>query len=121
MSSLRLARDRGPGPRRRAAGARAGGIGRRSARPPGTAGHDLAERTSRGEPLAEVVAEQTAQLPAAYRAVVQAGLRAGRLPAALETVAAAARRIGRKPAGHRAGAVAYPLLVFVIAWGRWPS
>ena len=34
----------------------------------------LAEETSRGQPLAEVLARQTEQLPAAYRAVVQAGM-----------------------------------------------
>ena len=76
----------------------------------------LAQRSSRGEPLDQILAEQTEQLPAAYRAVVLAGLRAGRLPAALETVAAAARRIGQS---QRAIVLAasYPLLVFVIAWG----
>jgi general secretion pathway protein F len=76
----------------------------------------LAERTSRGEPLADVVAGQTADLPPAYRAVVEAGLRAGRLPAALEAVAAAARRMAETQRTV-AVAVAYPLLVFVVAWG----
>ncbi len=75
----------------------------------------LAEETSRGQPLAEAIARQTEQLPAAYRAVVQAGMRAGRLPAALETIAATARRISESQRAIVLAA-AYPLLVFMMAW-----
>ena len=75
----------------------------------------LAQRSSGGEPLDRVIADETEQLPAAYRAVVQAGLRAGRLPAALESVASAARRISQSQRAIVVAA-AYPLLVFMIAW-----
>ncbi len=59
--------------------------------------------------------DQTVGLPPAYRAVVQAGLRAGRLPAALEAVAGSARRLTET---YRAAvvAVAYPLMVFAVVW-----
>jgi general secretion pathway protein F len=75
----------------------------------------LSQRTSRGEPLAEVVADQLADFPPAYQAVIKAGLKAHRLPAALEAVAGAARRLAET---QRAVAVAaaYPLLVFVVVW-----
>jgi general secretion pathway protein F len=76
----------------------------------------LAERTARGEPLAQVVMDHTMGFPPAYRAVVEAGIKAGRLPAALEAVAGSARRLTET---HRAAVIAaiYPLLVFALAWG----
>jgi len=76
----------------------------------------LAERTARGEPLAQVVMDQTIGFPLAYRAVVEAGIKAGRLPAALEAVAGSASRLTET---HRAAVIAaiYPLLVFTVAWG----
>ena len=75
----------------------------------------VAERSARGEPLDQCIMDQTAAMPPAYRAVVQAGLRAGRLPAALEAVAGSARRLSET---YRAAviAVSYPLLVFALAW-----
>ncbi len=75
-----------------------------------------ARRTARGEPLDQAIIEETGQLPPAFRAVVQAGLRAGRLPAALESVAASARRLAET---HRAVLVAatYPLFVFLVVCG----
>src|SRR4051794_36850176 len=44
----------------------------------------LGERMSRGEGLAEAMAAEGARFPTIYRAVVEAGLRAGRLSVALE-------------------------------------
>jgi type II secretory pathway component PulF len=75
----------------------------------------VAERSARGEPLDQCIMDQAGEMPPAYRAVVQAGLRAGRLPAALEAVAGAARRLSET---YRAAvvAVSYPLLVFAVAW-----
>lgn len=75
----------------------------------------LSERTARGESLADAIMDDAGQLPAAYRAVVRAGVRAGRLPAALEAIAAAARRLSET---HRAAvsAALYPLLVVLVAW-----
>jgi type II secretory pathway component PulF len=75
----------------------------------------LAERTARGESLEAALMDQAIALPPAYRAVVQAGVRASRLPAALEAVAASARRTSET---QRAAvvAVSYPLLVVSLVW-----
>jgi type II secretory pathway component PulF len=75
----------------------------------------LAEKTARGESLEHALMDQAVALPPAYRAVVQAGVRAGRLPAALEAVAASARRTVET---QRAAvvAVSYPLLVVSLVW-----
>jgi general secretion pathway protein F len=74
----------------------------------------LAERTARGESLVEAMAGDE-QLPPAYRAIIEAGVRAGRLPAALEAVATAARRLSET---YRitASAAIYPLMVVLVAW-----
>jgi type II secretory pathway component PulF len=76
----------------------------------------LAERTSRGESLTEVLSEGSAHLPPVYRAVVEAGSRAGRLPAALEALAGSIRRVAETRRGVAAAAL-YPLLVVMLAWG----
>jgi len=85
---------------------------------PGRLGHYatvLAQRTARGESLAQAITSDAGELPSAYRAVVEAGVRAGRLPAALESVAASARRLVET---YRVTAVTavYPLLVVLVAW-----
>jgi general secretion pathway protein F len=74
----------------------------------------LAKETGRGKPLGEVLADPSAQLPPVYRAVVEAGLRAGRLPAALESVAGSIRRLAQM---HRSVAIAslYPAIVLILA------
>ncbi len=81
----------------------------------GKAATAVAEQTARGEPLDKAILDQTVDLPPAYRAVVHAGLRAGRLPAALEAVAGSARRLTET---YRAAvvAVAYPLMIFALVW-----
>ena len=75
----------------------------------------LAEKTARGESLEHALLDEAVALPPAYRAVVQAGVRAGRLPAALEAVAASARRTVET---QRAAvvAVSYPLLIVSLVW-----
>ncbi|MEN6448916.1 MAG: type II secretion system F family protein [Thermoguttaceae bacterium] len=75
----------------------------------------LAERSARGESLDKCLTDEMIDMPPAYRAVVQAGMRAGRLPAALEAVAGSARRLTDT---YRAVvvAVSYPLLIFALAW-----
>jgi type II secretory pathway component PulF len=75
----------------------------------------LAERTARGESLAQAIAGDAGKLPSAYRAVVEAGVRAGRLPAALEAVAVSARRMS-ETCRLTAIAALYPLLVILVAW-----
>jgi general secretion pathway protein F len=75
----------------------------------------IGEQVESGQPLEKVVAEMSGSLPPAYRAVLAAGLRAGRLPAALEGVAHSARRISqlRQSIGL---SILYPLVVLLVAW-----
>ena len=77
----------------------------------------LAERTARGESLEQALTDQAVALPPAYRAVVQAGVRAGRLPAALEAVAASARRTAETQRAAMV-AVSYPLLGVLVGLDR---
>jgi len=75
----------------------------------------LAQDAARGRSLGEALADPATGIPPIYRAVVAAGLRAGRLPAALESVSGSIRRLTQM---HRCIAVAlvYPALVVVLAW-----
>jgi general secretion pathway protein F len=75
----------------------------------------MAERIASGESLSQAMAAEADQVPAAYRAVVEAGIRAGRLPAALESTAAAARRMAELRQFALLAAT-YPLLVILLAW-----
>lgn len=82
----------------------------------GRLGRDLGARLERGESLPAALAALGPGAPAAYRAVVEAGLRSGRLPEALEGVAEQARR--RLDLRRTlARALAYPLLVLGLAYG----
>jgi general secretion pathway protein F len=76
----------------------------------------LSERMSRGASLPEALAAEGPRLPRVYRAVVEAGLRAGRLPAALESLASFVRVYvdSRRTIGL---ALCYPLLVLLLAYG----
>lgn len=75
----------------------------------------LAERTARGESLVQVIADNALGLPAAYRAVIEAGMRAERLPAALESVADEASRLAE--IRHTTLLVFfYPALILLVAW-----
>src|SRR5262249_19447115 len=66
--------------------------------------------------LPQALEGERERLPAIYRAVVEAGLRAGRLAAALESLTAFVRAYldSRRTIGL---ALAYPLLVLVVAYG----
>jgi general secretion pathway protein F len=75
----------------------------------------LGERTARGESLQAALAEPAAKLPPAYRAVVVAGVRAGRLPAALESLAGSIRRLAETRRSVAAGSL-YSLFVLVLVW-----
>ncbi len=77
---------------------------------------EIAERLQRGEALSDVFRVYAAEIPPVYRAVVEAGARSGRLAAALESVAASAQRTADMRS-LVAGAIAYPLLVFLLGWG----
>ncbi len=75
----------------------------------------LAERTAAGMSLSEAVAAEGDALPAAYRAVVEAGIRSGRLSSALEGFAETAARVAemRRIAAQ---AAIYPIIVLCVAW-----
>jgi general secretion pathway protein F len=62
-----------------------------------------------------VLADPAYKLPAVYRAVVEAGLRAGRLPAALEALAGSMRRLAQTRRSVLS-ALLYPWLLLVVAW-----
>jgi len=81
----------------------------------GTLAGDIGRRLEKGESLANILAESGGVFPPAYRAVIEAGLRAGRLPAALEDVARTARRI-RHLRTSLGTALLYPLIVLLLAW-----
>lgn len=75
----------------------------------------LAERAAQGESLGQVLASNVGRMPSAYRAVIEAGVRAGRLPAAVESISTSARRIAEMR--HSALiAMIYPLMVTLVAW-----
>src|SRR3954451_19880231 len=75
----------------------------------------LAERMGRGASLPEALAAEGPRLPRVYRAVVEAGLRAGRLSSALEGMAGFARGYveSRRSIGL---ALSYPLIVLTLAY-----
>ena len=75
----------------------------------------LGRRMSQGEGLAQALAAEGSRIPPVYRAVVEAGLRAGRLSAALEGLARFARRQAelRRAVGL---ALLYPMLVLSLAY-----
>lgn len=76
----------------------------------------LAERMGRGASLPEALGAEGDRLPRIYRAVVEAGLRAGRLSAALESLAGFVRAYleSRRVIGL---ALSYPLIVLTLAYG----
>ena len=75
----------------------------------------LAQRTAEGKPLADVLADPELRLPVGYRAVVVAGIRAGRLPAALESLAGSMRRLAQTRRSVIL-ALLYPLILVMVAW-----
>ena len=82
----------------------------------------LGRRLNRGESLAEALEAERRAIPPLYRAVVEAGARAGRLPAALEGMARYVRGVFRCAAVDRAGAVVSRLVALPGLWAvrrRW--
>jgi type II secretory pathway component PulF len=75
----------------------------------------LATRMNSGESLPEALSAEQTRLPAAYRTVVEAGLRAGRLPAALESLSNYAREL-IELRRQIALALLYPLVVVSLAY-----
>ncbi len=85
-------------------------------RRPGKIAAAVSERLDRGESLPHVIDSMPQVFPPAYRAVVAAGLKAGRLPAALEGLATSSRRLADLRRLTRA-ALVYPLFVAFAAYG----
>ena len=75
----------------------------------------LAERCSRGESLADVIADKSVHLPPIYRAVVEAGIRSRRLPAAMESLAGAVRRLAETRRSIMIATI-YPMLLLILSW-----
>jgi general secretion pathway protein F len=81
----------------------------------GRIGRELGARMERGESLPVALSSLKPEVPRAYRAVVEAGLRSGRLAEALEGVAEQARRrLDLRRTIERA--MGYPLLVLSLAY-----
>jgi general secretion pathway protein F len=76
----------------------------------------LAARMAKGESLHEALANEGDRIPEIYRAVVEAGARAGRLSVALEGLSAYARGYAETRRSI-ALALIYPLTVLIIAYG----
>jgi type II secretory pathway component PulF len=76
----------------------------------------LGRRLGQGESLVEALGAERQAIPPLYRAVVEAGTRAGRLPVALEGMARYVR--GYSEARSAIGlALWYPILVLCLAYG----
>jgi len=75
----------------------------------------IAKRLEAGQSLPDALAGEATRLPSVYRAVVEAGLRAGRLPAALEGLARLLRQARDLRRAVLAGLI-YPALVVTVAW-----
>jgi type II secretory pathway component PulF len=76
----------------------------------------LADRISAGDSLQAAIEQEGDHLPGVYRAVVEAGIRAGRLPEALEALSVVARVLLEL---HRQiiAALIYPAIVLSMVWG----
>jgi type II secretory pathway component PulF len=82
----------------------------------GAVTESLSARLTRGEGLAQALEAEGDRIPKIYRAVVEAGLRAGRLSVALEGLAAYAR--GYVETRRAIGlALFYPILILAFAYG----
>ncbi len=86
------------------------------AKRPGALAATLAQRMQQGESLQQVIAGRPDVFPPAYRAVINAGIRAGKLPLALEGLAESSQRMAELRRATRA-ALVYPLLVAFAAFG----
>jgi type II secretory pathway component PulF len=73
----------------------------------------ISQRATQGESLEKIIAEESAQFPPVYRAVIEAGRRAGRLPAALESLAGTVRRLSETRRAVLVSAL-YPLFVLIL-------
>ena len=75
----------------------------------------LADRISAGDTLQAAIDQEGDHLPGIYRAVVEAGIRAGRLPEALESLSVVARVL-LKLHQQVISAMIYPAIVMGLVW-----
>lgn len=80
----------------------------------GRLGVELAAAAGQGQAFERMLAENP-RLPPVYRAVVAAGLKAGRLPAALESLSNSVRRL-QETRSALILAMLYPLIVLLLAY-----
>tara|TARA_R110002072_G_scaffold303099_1_gene493375 strand:+ start:61364 stop:62494 length:1131 start_codon:yes stop_codon:yes gene_type:complete len=75
----------------------------------------LADRISSGDTLQAAIDQEGDHLPGIYRAIVEAGIRAGRLPEALESLSVVARVLLKL---HRQiiASLIYPAIVLTLVW-----
>ena len=81
----------------------------------GQIARQVAERLARGQSLTDALADPRLHVPRLYRAVIEAGIAAGRLPAALESLAGSLRRLAETRRSVVLSLV-YPFLLFLLAW-----
>lgn len=85
---------------------------------PGQLGRTVARlgaAIERGQSLPQSLAEDSAQIPPVYGAIVAAGLKSGRLPSALESLATSARNL-KEVRGAIGLAVLYPLVLIFVGY-----
>ena len=78
----------------------------------------LAKHIESGQSLPDALAAAGNQFPPLYRALVTAGIRAGRLPAALEQLSASARRMATLRRLILTSLL-YPLVVLLLGYGMF--
>jgi general secretion pathway protein F len=84
-----------------------GSLGRAAAR--------LSSSIERGRSLSDSLADERAQIPRVYSAIVRAGLKSGRLPAALEALATSARNLQEVRSAIGLAAI-YPLVLVLVGY-----
>lgn len=78
----------------------------------------IGQRLNQGESLTQILADDRRSLPTVWRAVVEAGLRAGDLPAALESMATTGRNISDLRRAVMMSLL-YPLIVVLLAYAAF--
>jgi type II secretory pathway component PulF len=91
-------------------------VARELRRRPGKLAAEISQRMQAGESLLHVIETSPKVFPPVYRAVVAAGLKAGRLPTALEGLATASRRTAELRR-YTLSAMVYPVGVALMAFG----
>lgn len=89
-------------------------MGRDMPRQIGGAAQLIGKRLEQGQSIDEVLADESLDIPAAYRAVVTTGVRTGHLPVAVEKLAGTLRRIAEVRNMLKVASI-YPIALVIIA------